>query len=267
MAGGGGGGKAPGPSAEELAIRREELDILRSQNDVFTEQVRVQNLLAPFLFGEAGLNPILDEDGNITGFEEADDELAQLGEDIERGFLERTSAALRGELPVNPALTRSLDDEEGILREQLLKDLGPGFETSSPGIESLGDFFERKESILEGARRDDLSLSEQFSLARQGSREASTSNQFAQLFGTVSAPAQLSAGNPAAGGFSQVANLFANDRAQQLQANIARGNQRSSTLGSLFGAAGTIAGSAVGGPAGGSAGGLFARQAQQFFPQ
>jgi len=242
---GGGGVSVPGPSQEELALRREETRLLRIQTDAITEQLRVQNLLAPHLFTEAGLNPQFDEDGTITGFEPVDSELDVLRDDIERGFLERTNAALQGELPINPALTRSLEDEEVFLRERLLKDLGPGFETGTPGIEALGDFFERKESILEGARRDDLSLAESLGLAREGSNQARIDTQFNRAFGVSNEVAALSSNLPR-GGFAGVASLFADDRSRQLQANIQNANNRSATLGSIFGAVGSVAGGFAG---------------------
>jgi hypothetical protein len=84
-------------------------------------------------------------------------------------YNQRTLAALKGELPVNPALNRELTESERDLRNSLSSQLGTGYATSSPGIEALTKFGQRKSETLEGARRGDLSLSEQMSLGRTSS--------------------------------------------------------------------------------------------------
>src|SRR3990172_2008136 len=104
------------------------------------------------------------------------DELAPLRSQIEKGFLERTQAALAGQLPVNPALLSDLAENERTLRETLRRQLGPGFETSSPGIESLGEFGQRRSELLESARRGDLTLAEQLGISRQQANDLQLQN-------------------------------------------------------------------------------------------
>jgi hypothetical protein len=96
------------------------------------------------------------------------DELETMRQEIEKGLLERSKAALAGELPVSPGLISDLGKQEQELNERLRQQFGVGYETSTAGIQTLGDFEERKTNILEGARRGDLTMSEQLSLARQG---------------------------------------------------------------------------------------------------
>lgn len=52
-----GGGKIPGPSKEENALKRQQADLLKQQGDILQEQIRRQDLLAPILFRQAGLVP------------------------------------------------------------------------------------------------------------------------------------------------------------------------------------------------------------------
>lgn len=289
---GGGDVQAPVPTSEEKALTREQTDLLRQQKGLLESQLRTQDLLAPFLYEQAGLKPLMSstvdpswlareaeltsqlgemrkeweavplEGGDrsrlavegrmaplqdeltrlqdrirarqgteITGFErlplsaaalreqemqelsfqqarqafemqkaefeaqQADLPNLQKQRELETKFRERsladleeqaaarganaeveglirqrTLAALKGELPVNPALLRELGQGEEQLRAQLMKQLGTGYETSTPGIEALAQFNQRKSELLEGARRGDLQLGEQMNFAREASR-------------------------------------------------------------------------------------------------
>jgi hypothetical protein len=164
------GGDAPDPpqpSAEERALQQEQTEILRQQRDIIQSQVKQQELLAPFMYKQMGLTPKMDASGKIIGFEEIEDGTSDLRKEIEMGFLQRTQKALKGELPVDPALERELSEGEQTLRDHLFRNLGSGYETSSAGIEALGDFQERATTLREGARRGDLTLAEQLGLARE----------------------------------------------------------------------------------------------------
>ena len=102
----------------------------------------------------------------LTGFDREVDPLDAVRKDIEQKALERTQAALAGELPVNPALIQSLDEEEQILRESYRRQLGPGFETSTPFMQAQDLFQKRKQGILEGARTGDLTLAESLGITQ-----------------------------------------------------------------------------------------------------
>lgn len=60
---------------------------------------------------------------------------------------ERLESALAGKLPVSPATERSIRVNENILGERLRRNLGPGGETSSPGIEATTRFDESAEIL------------------------------------------------------------------------------------------------------------------------
>lgn len=88
--------------------------------------------------------------------------------EIEGLLNERTLKALRGELEVDPALERDIREQRETLQERLRQQLGAGFETSTPGTEALNRFEESATILRDQARRGQLTLSEQLSLARQG---------------------------------------------------------------------------------------------------
>lgn len=235
--GGGGDIIVPGPTAEETALLVEQTNILREQGSILREQVRVQNLLSPFLFESAGVEAVLDESGNIISFSPIEDPNKALRTEIETGFLERTQAALKGELPVNPALLKDLAQQEEDLDARLFRDLGPGFATSTPGIESLSEFATFRENILESARRGDLTLSEQLGITRERSNEARIDDTIARLLGINQATLPGASGfGGVAQGFGQAQVPFQQTRQLQTSASIANA-QQGNFFGDLFGVA------------------------------
>jgi hypothetical protein len=53
-------------------------------------------------------------------------------------------------LPVNPGLLSDLADQERQLNESLLKQLGSGYATSTPGIEAMKSFNLMKNTVIGG---------------------------------------------------------------------------------------------------------------------
>tara|TARA_Y100000310_G_scaffold292684_1_gene321663 strand:+ start:139 stop:1617 length:1479 start_codon:yes stop_codon:yes gene_type:complete len=86
---------------------------------------------------------------------------------IREGFISRTEAALAGDLPVNPALLRDLEQRQALLGENLRRSLGPDFATSTPGQNALAAFERERTIALEGARRSDLTMAEQLGIQRE----------------------------------------------------------------------------------------------------
>jgi hypothetical protein len=141
-------------------------------------------------------------------------------QEIELRLLEREEAALRGELPVNPALLSDLEEQEESLRAQLAQQLGPGFETSTPAIQALAEFEQRKQEILENARRGDLGFAQQlannmggFSESVSGSDFAKTGDILGQQFGVAANLANVSQA------FTGPLSFMQNERFSQFQAS------------------------------------------------
>lgn len=183
----------------------------------------------------------------IIGFEQTADSNAALAKEIETGLLNRTLAALKGELPADPALTRQLGESRDLLRENLRKQLGKGFETSTPGIQALGDFTKKESELLDAARRGDLTLAEQLSLARSGAEDTKLSNILNRALGTATSQQSIAQGfGQAAQNFNPALSFFQNKENIATQLAVANAQARASTIGSLFGAIGTGVGVAVG---------------------
>lgn len=156
--------------------------------------------------------------GDIIGATKKPDTPAEdLREENEQLLLERQNEALRGELPVNPGLLSSLEDQEEELRASLLQNLGSGYETSTPGIEALAEFGEKKEAILEASRRDDIAsaggLANDLGAYMSGLQERRFSqgqSVVGSMFGEASALAQISQGYSGPLSYLQT-DRFAND--------------------------------------------------------
>ncbi|MFQ5915797.1 MAG: hypothetical protein ACE5JS_21700 [Nitrospinota bacterium] len=272
----------PPETPEEIALQREQVELLRQQREMLERTFQQQEAFGPRLEDIFNVQTdiareqlrILQEqlpeqealrEEQLRRIAEEEREFGPLRRDIERGFLERSQAALRGELPVNPALLRGLEKSEEELRERLRRQLGPGFETSTPGIEALAEFGERRESLLEGARRADLTLAEQFGLAR----DASDFARFNPAFGAPDIPFfggfdPFGGRQRLAGQFGTLSQLFqgpiANARLPRImqfqsglagfdaatRASIASGMAGAQTLGALFGGLGQGVGTAAG---------------------
>lgn len=235
----------PEPTPEERELQAEQLSILRESRTLQQEQLRVQNLLLPLFFEASGFEPTFEE-GRLTDITRAEPtELDTLRSQIEKGFLERSAAALSGDLPINPALERELQEGEETLRERLRKQLGPGFETSTPGIEALAQLRQRSTELREGARRGDLTLAEQLSLARSGEQQATTQDFLNRLLGGANF---FSSSLGTLGGISSQINPILNrgfaERQGQFQANL---ENQSTLFGDLLGLGGTLGGAFLGG--------------------
>jgi hypothetical protein len=260
LAKGGGSVSVPGPSAEERALQAEQTTLLREQRDILKEQTRTQNLLAPYLYKDAGITPILNTrdpatgllknpdmaEGAIIDFEAQADPNKEMEQQINTKLLQRSLAALNGELPVDPALLRDLGEQETALRETLRKNLGTGYETSTPGIETLAEFTKRSSELKDAARRGDLSLAESLSLSRQNATDAKLANMISRITGTNT----FQFGNQQ--GYSQIAQGMGNitaqmqqDRGMQAQAAIAQMQAKAQGRAALFSGIGQLAGSAM----------------------
>lgn len=75
--------------------------------------------------------------------------------------LQQAIEALEGKVATDPTLLRAFEERERVLREQLLRQLGPGYETSTPGLQALANFDrERSEAIAAYTRDLAASLTE-----------------------------------------------------------------------------------------------------------
>jgi hypothetical protein len=251
----------PQESPQENQLRSEQVTLLRQQRDILSEQQRQQNLLAPIMFGAAGVTPVFGENPNdpndknyIVGFNETTDPLKGRQDEVASRLIDRQLAALKGELPDNPALLRDLATQERTLNETLRKELGSGYATGTAGGNRLDAFNESRNVILEGGRRGDLSLAEQLGLAREQANQSRTDALLARTGGvnTMGLPTAQGFGQ-AASGYTAPLQQLVQIRQGRMQGNIARAQMQqaetamwlgfaSDTIGAVAGAAAASSG-------------------------
>lgn len=224
---GGGGGAASTP--EDQAIRAAQLELVNQQRDIAAEMLRRQNLLEPELLRSQGYEQVTDASGRVTGYQlsaAARDQQAREAE-IANLMRTRTLAALKGELPVDPALNREIDQNRLTLRDALRANLGSGFETSTPGIQALADFEKRAEELREASRRDQLQAGEGIRLAG----EQLSSQIGSQRFGNIAGLSQLTGApagifNSAGTGLNAIGTNILGNRQLTLQEILGNLNSR-----------------------------------------
>lgn len=237
---GGGGVSVPAPSAEERELQRQQALLLAEQRDMITRQNEQNAILLPFLAEMEGFDVTVNDKGMLTSISKRPDPLEDQNKEITRLFNERSMAALKGELPVDPALERALAGEEENIRNRLASQFGPGYETSSPGIETLANFFSTAEGLREGARTGQLTLAEQLGLTRQQQDIfARGSSQDVLRTSAVADPlAFAGAFGQVARGYGQAQVPYIQNRQLITQANMANAQQQTALLGAGIGAIG-----------------------------
>lgn len=239
---GGGGAKVPEPTPEERQLQQAQANLLNIQTQMITQQQEQNAVLLPFLAQQEGYDVTLNDKGMITGITKRPDPLKDQNDEITGLLNERSLKALRGELPVDPALENELKGQEEQLRERLVAQFGPGYETSSVGIETLGDFFTNSEAMREGARTGQLTLAEQLGLTRQQQDIfARQSSQDALRTSSVADPlAFAGAYGQAARGYGQAQMPYIQNRQMAAQVGMANHNSTMQLIGAGIGAAGAM---------------------------
>lgn len=236
--------KVPGPSPEERDLQRQQAEMLKLQRSIIEQQQSQNKVLLPFLAEREGFDVTVDANGNITGISERADDIRATNKEIEQLQGQRTLAALKGELPVDPGLERDLAAQRAQLTSTLTQQFGPGGLTSTPAQEALQRFNESENILREGARTQQLTLAEQLGIARQQENIFSKqSSQDVLLNQATGLPLTLAgAFGQTARGFGAAQQPFIQQRQMQLQASIANAQSQTSLLGAGIGAIGGLFG-------------------------
>ncbi|MFA7120534.1 MAG: hypothetical protein WC277_03595 [Bacilli bacterium] len=140
--------QAPQPTAQEIALQQEQLNILQQQRSE-TEMMKPYVLSGMGLVEEDGKLRYMSEDERLAGMSS----LERQQYDIAKLQQERLAQAYAGELPVSPALEKNLQQQEQQMREALSQRLGAGWEMSTAGQQAMGEFTRNAELLREEARR------------------------------------------------------------------------------------------------------------------
>jgi hypothetical protein len=233
---------APKPTAEERALQAKQAQLLDLQSQIITRQMDQQQALLPFMAEQLGMKIIKNKDGQIIGAKKIVTAQDKQRTAIENQLLQRTQDALGGKLPVDPGLESQLGNQEQTLREKLQQQFGPGYETSTPGIQALQEFQKSADSLRYGARTGQLTLAEQLGLSHQ-EMDLQQQQQQMGLFrqAAVGDPLSFASGaGSTAQGYGQAQVPYIQQRQMELQANMF--NAQNSGLGAIGGIFGQLFG-------------------------
>lgn len=234
----------PGPSQEERDLQRNQAELLALQRQIIEEQRTQNRIILPFLAQQEGFNVTTDDHGNVTSVSmtpqaQADKDLQS---QITRALNQRSLDALAGNLPVDPGLERDLTTQEAELRNKLALQLGPGYETSTPGIQALDEFRKTADELRYGARTGQLTLAEQLGITREQQNQFSRQSSEDVLRTSAIGDPLTFAGafGQTAKGYGQAQVPFIQQRQMQLQASIANAQSSNALFGAGIGAIGAF---------------------------
>jgi hypothetical protein len=156
--------------------------------------------------------------------------------DVSKAQAERTLKALKGELPISPALEKSLTSKETQLAEYLNRIVGPNWRQSTAGQQMI-DLMESNELIREEARRGEISQGEANLLNQLGFQTNKTTAD------TQNLNAATKAYLPIISGYNSIIPNYQN-KGSTTTTTQSGGGGAESLLGTLLGGAMRIGGSA-----------------------
>jgi hypothetical protein len=221
----------------------EDIEVPTSPLDNRLKELQVQQLERSLASGNQAqilalmddYDVTVDEDGQfVSAKPRAPTEMETKSKRVQSLLLDETLGALSGDLKVPSGVYSEFEDQEAILREGLLKQLGTGYETSTPGIETLGEFEQNRLETIEGMKFGRLGQLEAMNLARSGNRRSEEELLLSKLFG---------AQNLTLGGLSAVGGVRGFEQSSLDRAfQVAQANKKEGALGSIFSGVGTGAG-------------------------
>ena len=127
--------------------------------------------LEPFLLEAIGFRK--DEEGNFVKMTDEEryermSDLEKLQYDNAKLLAEREKMALEGKLPISPAMEENLAEQRSQLENTLSQRLGSDWQTTTAGIQAMGEFDRNAELMREEARRGMISEGTQLNLAQSG---------------------------------------------------------------------------------------------------
>lgn len=229
-----------GPDVSYPEPTPEERELMGIQTKIAKQKFSDYQLLRPIIFQRLGyklaggkLVKMTTEEmlNQMTPLERLEYENAKL-------LLERQQKAIKGELPVSPALERAIEKQGRVLAETMSRKLGSNWETTTAGIQAKRKFEESAELMREQVRKGEMSGAGAAALALLNATRADS----AYTFGALN---QL--GNPALvmNLTSQAIAPYAEQRANEFKSRLVEAEQQTSVLGALGSFLGGIASSYV----------------------
>jgi len=145
--------------------------MLIKQFQEMQQQEKTYENLEPFLLESIGFRK--DEEGNFIRMTDEEryermSDLEKLQYDNAKLLAEREKMALEGKLPISPAMEENLAEQRSQLENTLSQRLGSDWQTTTAGIQAMGEFDRNAELMREEARRGMISEGVGLNLAQSG---------------------------------------------------------------------------------------------------
>lgn len=218
----------PMPTSEERSLQAAQLaSIQRSEEQ--------QKMWDPILQEELGYREIVDPETGAKSLQQIPEEefYASLSEpekqayDIQKLASERELKALRGELEIDPAVERDIREQNQQLAERMTRQVGTGWESSTPGIEALSKQKETEAIVRDAVRRGEMTSTEALAQSRSGQLQR-LQEQVLRGSGTGQARAL-----DVAGAYEQPKSWLSNLRQQQFQSKLAKAQLQAQKMGQM----------------------------------
>jgi hypothetical protein len=226
--------QAPQPTAEEIALQREQLNILQQQQ-AETEMMKPYVLSGMGLVEEDGTLRYMTEDERLAGMSE----LEKSQYDIAKQQQERLAKAYAGELDISPALEESLQQQEQQMSEALSQRLGSNWMQTTSGQQAMSEFQKNAELLREEARRGAMSTEGGLLLSNLGYLG---NTQGAQTTYAAQYPTRTSG---LFQGYGVLQSPYQQQRQMEYQASIANAQNKAQQQSGLMSGLGQFAGSGM----------------------
>jgi hypothetical protein len=235
----------------QQALEEQQTEMLRQQQQIITQTAQQQKIIEPFLFQSMGLTPTYDNSGSLVGLTQNPQtaQIQDLQQKVTIGQLQQEQAALNGTLPVNPLVFQQLNQQDQQMRNTMSANLGPGWESSTPGQQAMNQEAITRAGVIQAANTGQMSLDQQLAASGTGTYGA-TLGQVMQGVTGINSLGFNTAGafGQAAYGYGQAQQAYeanAANRYQYSALGVQAQESNNAAIGSGVGALAGIAGAAI----------------------
>lgn len=133
------------------------------------EAYSLQRMLQPYYLDQLGLEASYGKNGQITAIKKrAPTSDEQLQADVTREANQKVLKGLRGELDIDPATERALNEQEAGDKEYLRRALGPDYKLSTPGQSGMAKSGESRNITEAAVRTGEMTASDAIARGRMG---------------------------------------------------------------------------------------------------
>ncbi len=172
---------------ENGKVMQKFYDLMEGQTKLANQAWYQQQSMLPSLYKELGYNFTTNEDGTYSLTPMTDEEryagmseLEKQQYDLQKTSAEREMKALKGELDVDPAFERNRAEARNQVIQTMQDQLGPGWETSSPGMEAIREFDAETDALRSSLAHGEMQLADALQSGAFGRTQTGQAQELSQ---------------------------------------------------------------------------------------